>query len=777
MKNHFKLSVPRTASAAFAAILMSTVVVSTAGARSVLEKLDEAIAAMATYRSGDSPESLELVYGLTVKSQASDAARRAMAERLAGMLDGQATLEARIFACKQLHLIGGDESVPVLSRYLQDPELAEVALYALDGIRTPAADRALRQAVEVAPDNLKVSIVHSLAERRDAYSVNTLSGLVYKRDDNIAAAAIQALGRIGDEQAARAIARARDGAPAPRKVLLTEALLDAAATLQSRGNAEEAAVYFGQLYQSPDSAASRLTAFRGLAEALGDNAAPVIVDALKSNSYELAAAACGFINHIDGAPSSTSQFANALPNLDASVQPLLLDALAERGDAKAAPVVRSFAQVADDRVRHAALHAVAKLGDASDVALLHAALTKDEAVATEALARLSGDGVSDAIVHAASTGTTESRVPLIVALGTRGEPDTITSLLHFAHDGDPRIREAAFDACASAGDASCITEIAALLVKETDDDARTGAERALIALSKHNPATAVIAMDAAIPAVKRDEATYSSVLRVLAATEHPEALDALRDAAKSRDDSIRKTAVAALSNWPNAEPLGALERLAKGRKDDPIRMEAFRGYIQLLRLPSDRSTKQSVKLYTKARKLAETADDKKLLLAGLAEVPDQAALKLVRKYAGDRDVREEAALAIQRIEKSAYSAIASHNAADAGKAFDSNIGTRWATGASQAPGQWFQLDLGWTRTLSGLELDATNSSEDYPRGFEVYLSNDAEHWGDPVAQGRGTESVTAIAFKSRKARYIKIVQTGSVDNRFWSIDELTIAED
>lgn len=755
--------------------LFVTLVTPPANARSVLDKLDDAVAAMANYRSGDSPEPLELVYSLTVKAQGSDAARRALSARLAGLLQSSATIEAKIFACKQLHLIGGDESVPVLARALANPELAEVALYALDGIRTPAADRALRTALQTSPAKLTVSVLHSLAERRDAFSVNTLAGLVYKRDEAIATAAIQALGSIGNDQAAHAISRARVGAPEPRKQQLTEALLVSADRLQAAGNTEAAKRFYQQLYGATQSPSVKVTAFRGLATTLGNYAAPVITDALASGSYELAATACDFVANAPANSADTTAYTTLLPTLDPNVQPLLLDALAQRGDNSAAAAVRSQTSAPQPEVRQAALRALADLGDASDVALLHDATAAEETaeVAAETLVRLSGPGVADAIARAASTGTVERRLPLIEALGARAEPDTVAGLLRFAHDADPRIRVAALNACASAAGPNDIPEIAALLLNESNAEARTATERALAALSKDAPEYAAGELASLIPQAKRDENQYASLLRVLATTEHPMALDALTGAAKSRDDAIQMTAVQALANWPTIEPIAVLERLAKGSKNDPVRAEAFRGYIQLLRLPSGRSPKQTVKLYTKAKKSAETTDDKKLLLAGLAEVPGQEALKLAEKFARDKDVQDEAALAIQRIEKTAYRAIASHAAADAEKAFDSNKRSRWATHTSQQPGQWFQLDLGWPRTISGIQLDSANSANDYPRGYELYLSSNGEDWGKPVAEGWGDSGVTTITFKPKKTRYVRIVQTGKAENYFWSIHEIT----
>lgn len=105
-------------------------------------------------------------------------------------------------------------------------------------------------------------------------------------------------------------------------------------------------------------------------------------------------------------------------------------------------------------------------------------------------------------------------------------------------------------------------------------------------------------------------------------------------------------------------------------------------------------------------------------------------------------------------------------------AFDYTMRTRWDTGEFQTPGQFFQIDLGRTERLEKLVLDSGESSTDYPRGYEVYLSADGQNWGQPVAQGKGS-AVTTVSFPQQECRYIKIVQTGTIRN-FWSIHELEL---
>ncbi len=109
-----------------------------------------------------------------------------------------------------------------------------------------------------------------------------------------------------------------------------------------------------------------------------------------------------------------------------------------------------------------------------------------------------------------------------------------------------------------------------------------------------------------------------------------------------------------------------------------------------------------------------------------------------------------------------------------GNALDGNLTTRWSTGASQANGQWFQMDLGSANTFSNIVLNAINSANDYPRGYQVYVSNDGVNWGSSIATGAGTPSITSIKFATQSARYIRIIQTGSASGTFWSIDEFNV---
>lgn len=109
-----------------------------------------------------------------------------------------------------------------------------------------------------------------------------------------------------------------------------------------------------------------------------------------------------------------------------------------------------------------------------------------------------------------------------------------------------------------------------------------------------------------------------------------------------------------------------------------------------------------------------------------------------------------------------------------GNALDGNLSTRWSTGTSQAPGQWFQVDLGAVSTFNKLVLNSVNSANDYPRGYQVFVSNDGVNWGSSLATGVGSSGTTTITFSPQGARYIRIIQTGSASGTFWSIHEFNV---
>ncbi len=129
-------------------------------------------------------------------------------------------------------------------------------------------------------------------------------------------------------------------------------------------------------------------------------------------------------------------------------------------------------------------------------------------------------------------------------------------------------------------------------------------------------------------------------------------------------------------------------------------------------------------------------------------------------------------------EPSQISVSASHNNRSQGDdnlqyALDNDPYTRWSTRTPQAPGMWFQIDLGTVRTISQVQLINDRSPHDYPRGFIIRISPDGQSWTTIAENGLNDQSLN-VTFSPRQARYIRIEQTGSDPIYWWSIHEVNV---
>jgi glucosylceramidase len=89
--------------------------------------------------------------------------------------------------------------------------------------------------------------------------------------------------------------------------------------------------------------------------------------------------------------------------------------------------------------------------------------------------------------------------------------------------------------------------------------------------------------------------------------------------------------------------------------------------------------------------------------------------------------------------------------------------TRWSSGTAQAPGQYLQIDLGRLQHFRRVVVDAGDNLGDYLRSWQVQVSYDASSWRS-IASGAGTGQLTTIDVPRTKARYLRIVSTGTAGN-------------
>lgn len=116
-------------------------------------------------------------------------------------------------------------------------------------------------------------------------------------------------------------------------------------------------------------------------------------------------------------------------------------------------------------------------------------------------------------------------------------------------------------------------------------------------------------------------------------------------------------------------------------------------------------------------------------------------------------------------------------------AIDGSLASRWESGP-QRKGVYFEIDLGKLSKFQGVSLKLGTSSSDYPRGYFVELSQDGIQWEKVAEEEKTVLPIRAflkprelglnVHFSPRKARFIRIINTGEDPIFYWSIYEIEI---
>ena len=118
-------------------------------------------------------------------------------------------------------------------------------------------------------------------------------------------------------------------------------------------------------------------------------------------------------------------------------------------------------------------------------------------------------------------------------------------------------------------------------------------------------------------------------------------------------------------------------------------------------------------------------------------------------------------------------------------AIDGRLDTRWVCGP-QAGDEWFQADLGAPADhVSAVRYTLGKSYFDFPRVLAIETSVDGQEWqpawdGDviaPTIEGSLADPLQApatIPFAPRRARYVRLRQTGKDSDVNWALAELAV---
>jgi acetyl esterase/lipase len=557
----------------------------------------------------------------------------------------------KALACKRLAVYGQSDAVPALAPLLLDEQLASWARIALEAIPGHAADKALRDAMDKARGRLLVGIINSIGVRRDARAISALAARLKDPNAEVASAAAVALGHIGGDKAIRTLKQALGRGPEAVRSAAAQGCILCAEQFSTQKKFAQAGELYDAVRQADVPKQRILEARRGAMLARGADALPMLLETLRSPDKAMFGLGLRTARELPG-DDVTGALAAELAKAPPDRQGLLLMAIADRNDAVGLPVVIATAKSGAKNLRLVAIEAMARMGRVACVPVLLDAVAGSDAEIAEtaktSLAALPADEVNRQLLARLPQTGGNSRSALVTLAGERQISGAVAELTKAANDSDARIRVAGIKALGQTISVEELGVLTDLLAKSKSDEDISNMQAAL-----ESACTRIEDKDACaekIVPLLASSATPArcALLHVLGVVATPKALEVVKSSIADPDAPVRDAAVRVLADWPDASALPTLRSVYRGSSVETHRYLALRGCVRLLNLDTQPAAEKAA-VYGELLAGTQRADDRKVILSGLANVADPGALKLVEPLLDNAEVKAEAKLAAEKI--------------------------------------------------------------------------------------------------------------------------------
>ena len=710
--------------------------------------------------------------------------REAMEEQLLKILeDPDVSFLAVQSICDLLGVLGTERSVPRLQRLLRrEDALSHAARRALERIPGSKASNALRTSLRKTKGPSRIGIIHSLGMRQDQQAIPRLARWARRSDEALSSASIYSLGRIGTEDAVERLNRIQGRRGCDLRVV--DALLMAAEQLREEGKPERARDIFEELLLQEELLKSqKRAAIRGLLSVdprTGMNHVWMWLKDPKS-----ATQAVGTLFQMELNQEIVLAILSKMVDLPEISLVKILGVLGVSGRSEALSSVVELARHHSSlEVRTEAIRALEGIPLDSETMEFLLGLALDPQsdtgdVAKSALIKSPGEEVEQKILLGFQDADPLRRDFCIHLATQRRMKKAVEPLLSLAEKGDSAAQMMALAALrelASSREYEQLIRLAEICesmeLKREAIKAITKAGRTLQDLDQRT-----------MPYLRalrnsQDEARVP-FLGGLIYLEHPEALACAVEMTRDPHPQVQDAAYRALALWQSPKALDVLVDLAEKTDHQLYQVLLMRGFSRLLGQIEDQTPSEKVNLCARALTLGLEDGAAQLVLDALVETGGAEALDFLRTRGMDLFPEEQIQPLAMRVLGRLVGRgtwTASHGQDSMENAFDRDENTRWTTGTPMTEGMWILGDFLFPVRILRMVLDTRRSDTDYAPTLDVYLSDDPNHWTEPVYRVEAGAPVTEmdLSHLDVRSRYIKFVVASATPHKYWSIHEMSM---
>ncbi len=563
--------------------------------------------------------------------------------------------ENKAFLIRQLQMVGKDDVVPCLQGYLGDSRLCGPAARALTDIKSATANQALLQALQSAQGECQLSLIGALGDTRFTGAVAALTPLATSQDAKVRKMALYALASIADPAAEPILAQAvKDDNFTYDQDNAAAAYLLYANRLVENGQQQQAAKIAQSLLSSAgeqNQVHTRTAALKLLADIQGENSMNLLVDAAGDANSEYRAAALKFASPYL-TPQTTAMWVKKQRRANDEVQAEILTMLGNSNATAALPAALKALRDKNEQVRLAAIGATGKLGQESALPRLFKIMRKgnanEAAAVRNALLVMKGNDMTNKVADALPKMPAAAQAELLTVLGARAANSRIGDVFRFVKNDNTAVRMAALSALGQMATKENLPQLFALLNETSAPEEVQAVQGAVVAAVKDHEEQAqqaelVLQQLERAPAEKKN-AYYN----ILASIGGEKALQAVANAFNVGDAADKAAAVTALSQWSDVSASKELYRISQDAGNTAYLDQALRGYVRIVSL-SEYPASQKFLMLRKAMEVANTTEQKQLILGEVAKTRTFPALVYAGKYLEDQALQQQAAQAVMNI--------------------------------------------------------------------------------------------------------------------------------
>ena len=556
--------------------------------------------------------------------------------------------EVKAFFIRQLQLIGQEETVKALRRYLKDTSLFEPAAQAMKAIGGRDAEKALLTALKEARGAARVTLVKTLGEMQSRAAVKIIEKDAASDDSLLRQTALFALANIGDPSSENTLSRTRVNASFQERTHAPTLLLHFARRMAENGFRKQSLSLCRDLIHNYNNEEENNIACQALSlvwEIEQDGAASDLLAAVDSPHAELRNQALRLAGE-SAVRTMTGEWIQKAKQVPHHVRAEIITMLGRNGDPAAIEYIRGSLQSGETDVQSAAILALVSLDrDNSLSDLLPLLQTTDEgllSVLEESLLRYPAERIVPEAARRMADSSNRTKIILFHILAEKGAVEF--RKLFYAHAGseDADVRAAAFEGLALLSQPEDIPSLFSLFQPERPAREKIALQNALLhAVSPINnidKKTEPFIQEIVAAEGKR----RADLLRLLSEIGGTSALQTVRAELTSEDAAIQNAAVVTLSRWPTMDAVVPLIELIGETESDKFAYLAVQGVIRLLRradLPDE------IKIEHLGSLLSLPLDSSaiKLILKGLSIYSGPQVLELILPYLKDEQIKTEAA--------------------------------------------------------------------------------------------------------------------------------------